>query len=779
MNKGVETLVGNWEDWKKELKSGNKTSRDWAKAAADCTKVIADLVGASEDLELPADFFDSADNMKLLEQAANGSEKAINQLGIAVAKAQVSMMSFQEGMTNLTGEAIDATAFDSWKTTILTGITSLQEAVANGLAVGTDVTELLGKDDWVTALNEMAAATNMSVDEMNSMLNSLGVEANVEVAEKTVTTKVPKYTTVMSAPVEDKEGNTTSTSYTYVSGYEPVETVMQVASIGTEENPPKINFVGNGNVSDSAKNGDSAGSNSTTKTKDSRQKKTDVVDRYKEINDELEETGRLMNKNSTLAEGLYGAARIAKLRENVKLMEQENKQLSRKYELAKQYLKEDTDALNSAASAAGVKFTFNDDGNISNYTEQMTALFNAREKLLDSFGSEMNEKEQKRLEEFDAKVEELKAAYQQYETTLDEKKDMEEEHLEKMLAIQQEYYNILTEELEVKLSINKDDLDVLEYYLDKISDDFFQMAEAAALMVGSLSTLESGTFGGQLGNYLSNLDYQKTHMGDLEKSYTTINPETGATYINQQQYVEGLRATKDAILENLKSINALDESMMHYYGDTLAAGAEELAKYTDKMAQHNAVLDHYASIMDILGKSKDFARMGVILEAQAKVVGNEAKVAKENYDMLDAQAKARKAEYDAAVAAGAGSAELELLQKQWWDAEAAASEAQSTMMSKTEEWAQAMKAVIENELSGLAQTLENALTADFGGSFDAMANMLTRANSLQEEYLTTTNQIYETNKMMRTAQQEIDKSTNSVAKRKLKSFIDETEQLQN
>jgi hypothetical protein len=53
-----------------------------------------------------------------------------------------------------------------------------------------------------------------------------------------------------------------------------------------------------------------------------------------------------------------------------------------------------------------------------------------------------------------------------------------------------------------------------------------------------------------------------------------------------------------------------------------------------------------------------------------------------------------------------------------------------------------------------------------------------RKNSLQEEYLTTTNKIYETEKMMRTAQQEIDKTTNSVAKRRLKQFIEETEQLQ-
>jgi t-SNARE complex subunit (syntaxin) len=53
-----------------------------------------------------------------------------------------------------------------------------------------------------------------------------------------------------------------------------------------------------------------------------------------------------------------------------------------------------------------------------------------------------------------------------------------------------------------------------------------------------------------------------------------------------------------------------------------------------------------------------------------------------------------------------------------------------------------------------------------------------RKNSLQEEYLTTTNKIYETDKLMRTAQQEIDKTTNSVAKRRLKGFIEQTQALQ-
>jgi hypothetical protein len=86
-------------------------------------------------------------------------------------------------------------------------------------------------------------------------------------------------------------------------------------------------------------------------------------------------------------------------------------------------------------------------------------------------------------------------------------------------------------------------------------------------------------------------------------------------------------------------------------------------------------------------------------------------------------------------------------------------------LASAEEWAEALKAVLENKLADFGQTLENALTG--GTSFDQMTAAMERAASLQEEYLTTTNKIYETNKLMRTAQQEIDKTSNTVAKRRL------------
>jgi hypothetical protein len=70
MNKGVEELSENWEDWSKELKTSNKGTVGYAKTVNELTKVVADLTGAAEDLELPEDFFESEKNLELIGQAA-------------------------------------------------------------------------------------------------------------------------------------------------------------------------------------------------------------------------------------------------------------------------------------------------------------------------------------------------------------------------------------------------------------------------------------------------------------------------------------------------------------------------------------------------------------------------------------------------------------------------------------------------------------------------------------------------------------------------------------
>jgi hypothetical protein len=84
----------------------------------------------------------------------------------------------------------------------------------------------------------------------------------------------------------------------------------------------------------------------------------------------------------------------------------------------------------------------------------------------------------------------------------------------------------------------------------------------------------------------------------------------------------------------LNSLTELDNAMMDYYGDTLKMASEELAKYTDQMDHTTKVLDHYSSMLSILGKEQDYDAMGTVLEGQATMAGNRYEVSKKNYEML-------------------------------------------------------------------------------------------------------------------------------------------------
>jgi hypothetical protein len=53
-------------------------------------------------------------------------------------------------------------------------------------------------ESWISSLNQMALATNMTVDQMNSLLGELGLEADVTVTEQTVTSKKPVTKTIVT-----------------------------------------------------------------------------------------------------------------------------------------------------------------------------------------------------------------------------------------------------------------------------------------------------------------------------------------------------------------------------------------------------------------------------------------------------------------------------------------------------------------------------------------------------------------------------------------------------
>jgi hypothetical protein len=112
MNRGVAKLVNGWKDWKKILQSTDTTAEDHAATLVDVSDAVKDLVGWYEDLSLDSKFV--AENMDLIDQAAEGDITSILELGAAVAQLEISAASLNTTLAvGLTDEGT-LNAFQEW-----------------------------------------------------------------------------------------------------------------------------------------------------------------------------------------------------------------------------------------------------------------------------------------------------------------------------------------------------------------------------------------------------------------------------------------------------------------------------------------------------------------------------------------------------------------------------------------------------------------------------------------------------------------------------------------
>lgn len=458
-----------------------------------------------------------------------------------------------------------------------------------------------------------------------------------------------------------------------------------------------------------------------------------IAERYHEITREIEYQEKALDKLDKITDTVYGKDRIDNLDQEIKANE---KLLDLQAQLYKLVLANVALDQQTVQNKFGGKAIFNKDTlEIENYT-----------KLYES-----------------ATTDEQREALEQYEETLDKLKEQEATLIDIQNTIRELHYEKLTYEVEVKVQLDENDTKKLEYYFDKLSDNIYKAAEALGYLQGQFDPVIS-----QLGTY-------ENFYGQLNNAYS--NGE-----ISQENYIEGLQDVYDNTLDNLNALQDLDKEMLEYYGNTIDLANDELSKYTDHMEHLTNVLDHYRSIITLLGKDKDYDKVLSVLNGTAQTKKNNFDAFKQWYESL-------KRERDAAAAALASStdeAEREVLQKNYDAILAAFNEAEEDMLSKAEEYGEALKEILTTKMEQAADEMNKQLSTTKvsinGNNFnisgwDALNDALDRMSSYQDEYLTKTNQIYEMNKLLNNVNQAIDKTNNQAAKNRYQQFTKEIEQL--
>ena len=493
--------------------------------------------------------------------------------------------------------------------------------------------------------------------------------------------------------------------------------------------------------------------------------------RYEQVTNKLQDLARAQKNAADEADRLYGEDRLKKMDEvSTKIKEQIKLLKETKMVEAEAYKQQDQDDLikyveflqgiyGSNPNAGGIaSLIFDEEGNVSNIEDAINFLGNKIQAIEDSYAneaiiSESDEELKTLLEERKSLLESYYEAYKESDEVLEEIEDENEAFERELQDIAFENINY---KLEFEIELNEAELEKINYFFNKTQkDNIYDMAEG--LMI----------YGNRWEQLADSAEHYRNTYNELQKSF-----ENGE--ISKDQLIKGQKEAISSLIENAEQMQEFLEYTTHeYYAETLEMGIEEIDKYAEGFDRLSDAVDHYMNIASTLGKETDYKYMEKFLNANISNINNKLAASTDKYNMLLEQRnyweeQLGKYEY--------GSTEYEQVKKNLEATNEAVEEAYDERLSIVEEKAEAIRALIENKMAQAAKSFEDALTD--GSGFDSFMSQFEKLNSRQEEYLTKTNQIYETNKLMRQAAQAADKTDNEVAKRKFKNFENETKKLQ-
>ena len=788
MNDAIDDLSSNSKEWIDILKNSDEYSEEYSQALSHLEKAMSKLLDINED-DLPGDFV--ANNLDLIQKAAEGDADAIDQLRANLRDAIVVEVLFnnEEIMSQFTG------------------LEELYNEFKNDIE-SAEIGATLDNSAFINSLDEMLEKGLLTVGDINKLFDSMGLEAQYATETVDTPTQVPNYETIEHVEeleptyIGEGEDQRTITSYRKWSETRQMEdktlpgsmvtAAVDMASSATGATRPKLtggtkkatgsmNNYSKSNAGGKPAGGKSGGGGSKAKepTKKETKNPTDEKDRYHVIKEQLDDLSQAYDRVNKAKDRAFGANKLAGIKAEQKILKEQidaqDEYLKQIKEMGKydvnnlQHGKEKGFAIDGewyatgGLSYYGLDAQFDENGVLTNYdqiVEAAVAKYNEAVAYYNGLTGEQQEND-KTLEFAEKQYSSFMDLLKQYEETNNLLQDEVDKRQELINQWQDNNYEALSYEIELKLKINEDELKWLEYQLKKIGDDVYKTSEAIA----NLFSLEGSS---QASVAVQAMDDLLTHMNKLDDAYAKGE-------ISEADYFAALEETKNEMYEQLEAMIAIDEQMEEYYANTLSKITEELDKFTDKMRHNIDVVNHMKDILELSGRGQDYEAMGSLLNANMSQTGDIYRASKERYDMLVRQEEEAQARLEEALRTG-GKEEQEIAQKNLDAIIAARQEAENTMYEDWKAHLEACNAVLENELNRTKKAWDDIYTD--GQGWEYLEQVMDLASRIGDKYLTKTNQLYETNKMLRTIQQDIDKTTNKAAQQRLNNFAKEIQNLQ-
>ena len=643
----LKTLGEKYKNLKDRLDDANIGTGDYTSACEDLAKALNDVYGEGT--------FDTA----MVEQNAGTFKAALD--GDIASLQKLQDMAGEQILIDVGADLSEGTIGDEINDWI--GSQSF-----NNIELYAD----LDSTGMTDKFQQMLGDGTTTVSEMNKLLSGIGFEPEIgykdmpiedaltslgttrqemEIYDPTLNEGQGGFKTVTSESLQELQSNGVGTvQVPYIKGKETVKT-----------STPDIKNGANG-----GKTPKTGGGSKPKKPKQA--KKSDTVKRYKQTEDALDDIVRATEKANKATERLYGPDKIDKMKEVNQLLKEEVKLMGQKRLEAERHLIEDRDALNAATDEAKVgRFTFDAKGNISNYSEIMAGLYNELNEVTESARKNPTEAKSEKMEKIQERIEIVQTALDQYDETRELIQDLDEQITDKIYEIQDNNYEALTLEVELKLELSKESLEAIEHKLTLWEDDYYKRSEGMELYFGQLDkngkyVKDSGVgkiYNDKSATYKDNIN-DLNEARDKGKAFEAAKASldkqleekkiTSAEYsaqleelmkgdigISQKDYIDGLKENKEYIYDDIEAMAKLKQTISEYYSETLNTANEQLSTYTDRIEHASTVLDHYVNIAGLLGKELDYEMMGNFLKGQAEIAKDQMDVSAQWYDTLSKQ----------------------------------------------------------------------------------------------------------------------------------------------
>ena len=541
------------------------------------------------------------------------------------------------------------------------------------------------------------------------------------------------------------------------------------------------------------------------------------IERYHEIEKSIDNIQEKLDKYENIAGRAFGKAKVKALKDSAKAYK----------DLAKAYnteLKENQDWLSKdIAKARDYGWKLDENGNVSNYEENMKKLVKAQnaaeEKYLKKYNKavtwfnklsgdeQAKEGNQKKFENLTKKAEEdLEDANKLYEDSVEALKQVEEsqekreeiikqqrEALQKALDAEVEAVDVT---VQVRLDISDSDLKLLKEILEQIGDSADKAADAIGVIGQEVGDLEAKAKTARKGIADILAVYTKKDLlgnNALDQSLidriiaggelTADDKEDLLAAGMTEDTISKLESYEDELIDVNSALRDLRDEALQKTSDAFDEFIENLDRSSEKIQHLQNVTETYKNIIGIVGK-KVIDASGELTKqlgkANFEMQRNNTHALKSELEFIDQSIQNQKDAIARLMKDNANGQHDEAIKQMNQQLKDMEDQRDSTYESWLDSWEAEMQAAADIYAETLESIVENFSDSLAGalGSLDELAEEFSRKKEIQDLYLDDYRQIYELSKLTRDINKSIDDTDNIKSKQALKSLMEDIEQMQ-